>query len=100
MAIKREKALTTPVIDAVNAELQTNQQRAELEKVRMLWFRVAVIVALAIVITFALLAIRLVCAYIRLTQSLTVVPALEYYWHMPLMFLLALHHFGDLSLIG
>lgn len=81
MAIKREKALTTPVIDAVNAELQTNQQRAELEKVRMLWFRVAVIVAL--------LAIRLVCAYIRLTQSLTVVPALEYYWHMPLMFLLA-----------
>ncbi|WP_273637045.1 hypothetical protein [Moraxella catarrhalis] len=89
MAIKREKALTTPVIDAVNAELQTNQQRAELEKVRMLWFRVAVIVALAIAITFALLAIRLVCAYIRLTQSLTVVPALEYYWHMPLMFLLA-----------
>ncbi|RUO17052.1 hypothetical protein EJK55_1132 [Moraxella catarrhalis] len=81
MAIKREKALTIPVIDAVNAELQTNQQRAELEKVRMLWFRVAVIVAL--------LAIRLVCAYIRLTQSLTVVPALEYYWHMPLMFLLA-----------
>ncbi|WP_182995689.1 hypothetical protein [Moraxella catarrhalis] len=45
MAIKREKALTTPVIDVVNAELQTNQQRAELEKVRMLWFRVAVIVA-------------------------------------------------------
>ena len=50
MAIKREKGVTTPVIGAVNAELQTNQQRAELEKVRMLWFRVAVIVALAVVI--------------------------------------------------